>query len=88
MPRATQESERGKGAAGTGVSLQHAVTHHSHDNRDPDPLPKASETEDGTRVAEGPSSTHNLLGLRLSGCSVTVPWEVQAGVQAPFVFPR
>ena len=39
-------------------------------------------------MAEGPSSTHNLLSLQLSGCTVMVPREVQAGVQAPFVFPR
>ena len=86
--RATQEIEHEKGAACTGLSLQHAVTHRSHGNRDLDPLSKAFETEDGTHVAEGPSSTHNLLSLRLSGCPVMVPREVQAGVQAPVVFPR
>ena len=68
--------------------LQHTVTHCPHDNRDLGPLSKAFKTEDGTHVAEGPSSTHNLLSLQLSGCAVMVPREVQAGVQALFVFPR
>lgn len=82
-----QESECEKGAAGMGC-LQHTVTHCPHDNRDLGPLSKAFKTEDGTHVAEGPSSTHNLLSLQLSGCAVMVPREVQAGVQALFVFPR